>query len=370
MQLATEQSGVPKGVHKGRGATRNPAGRFERHAFEPFDDGWRSIEEVLMQRPPKTEIFADTSRTVIATNDSPDIPFDRSVNPYRGCEHGCIYCYARPSHNFLGLSSGLDFETKIWAKHDVAALLEEELARPGYRCTPIALGSNTDPYQPVERRLGLTRSILELLAELGHPVGIVTKSSLVLRDIDLLAAMAERGLVHVHLSITTLDRNLARKLEPRATSPHRRFETVKMLATAGIPTGVMTAPLIPALNDHELESLLKAAKEAGAGAAGYTLLRLPHDVKALFESWLDEHYRLRKKRVLALIRETQGDQLSNPRFGTRMTGSGAYATLIKRRFRRACERLGLNSQRMPTRCDLFRPPAAAGQLDLFGVAEA
>ena len=352
-------------ARKGRGALVNPGGRFETLKQEPVDDGWCSLEEILAAPPPTTEVFSDTSRSAIARNDSPDLPFDQSVNPYRGCEHGCVYCYARPSHNFLGLSSGLDFETKIWAKHDIAALLRDELAKPSYRCQPLALGTNTDPYQPIERRLSLTRQILELLLEIRHPVGIVTKSSLVLRDIDLLKEMAKDGLAKVYVSLTTLDRELSRKLEPRAAAPHRRLETIKMLNDAGIEAGVMTAPIIPGLTDHEIEALLEAASAAGAAGAGYVLLRLPHDIKELFESWLDEHYPLRKTHILSLIRNIRGGKLNDPNFSSRMTGSGPYATLVQRRFKRACDRLGLNKQRMPTRCDLFERPNPHGQLDLF-----
>ena len=352
-------------AHKGRGATRNPAGRFERFSQEPEDDGWASLEEVAAAPPPATEIFADTSRSVIARNDSPDLPFDRSVNPYRGCEHGCIYCFARPTHNFLGLSAGLDFETKIWAKHDVARLLRAELAKPGYRCRPIALGTNTDPYQPIERRLALTRSILEVLREARHPVGIVTKSSLVLRDLDILGEMARDGLARVSISITTQDRTLARRLEPRATTPSRRFETVRMLAGAGIDTGVMTAPVIPGLTDHEIEALLESARNAGATHAGYVMLRLPHDVRALFDAWLQEHYPLRRTHVLSLIRQMRGGCLNDPGFGSRLTGRGVYADLVRRRFERACDRLGLNGRRVPMRCDRFEAPDRDGQLELF-----
>ncbi|MEZ5824638.1 MAG: PA0069 family radical SAM protein [Geminicoccaceae bacterium] len=350
--------------YKGRGATRNPAGRFEAFSAIPEDDGWSSLGEILGAPPPSTEIFADTSRTAIVRNTSPDLPFDRSINAYRGCEHGCVYCFARPTHNYLGLSAGLDFETKIWAKHDVAQLLREELSKAGYTCRPIALGTNTDPYQPIERRLSLTRSILEVLREARHPVGIVTKSSLVLRDLDILSDMARDGLARVAISITTQDRVLARKLEPRATTPARRFETVRMLAEAGIETGVMTAPVIPGLTDHEIEAFSR--RRFRATNAGFILLRLPHDVRELFESWLEEHYPLRRAHVLSLIRQTRGGQLNDPRFGTRMTGKGAYADLLRRRFERACARLGLDRQRVPTRCDLFSAPDRDGQLELFG----
>jgi len=350
---------------KGRGATDNPAGRFEERSFEAVDDGWGSLDELMGAPAPATELFADTSRTVIARNDSPDIPFEQSINPYRGCEHGCVYCYARPSHNFLGLSSGLDFETRIAVKHDAAELLRRELQKPGYQPRPIALGSNTDPYQPAERRLEITRSILEVLNETRHPLSVVTKSTLVLRDLDLLRSLAGHDLVRVFVSITTLDRTLARKLEPRAAAPHRRLETVAMLKEAGVPVGVMTAPVIPGLTDHEIEALLEKAAEAGAESAGWVLLRLPHDVKDLFEAWLKEHYPLKRERILSLIRQSREGRLNDPEFGSRMKGSGAYAELIGRRFKRAAQRLGLNQKRTALRSDLFRPPGERNQLDLF-----
>lgn len=353
-------------LHKGRAATINPASRFDHFTTEAFDDGWRSLDEVFNGPAPRTQVFNDTSRSVIATNDSPDIPFDRSINPYRGCEHGCVYCYARPTHNYLGMSSGLDFETKIWAKHDVAALLKKELSKRNYTCQPMALGTNTDPYQPLERRLQLTRAILEVLAECNHPVGIVTKSSLVLRDFDILKPMAAQGLARVYISITTLDRDLARKLEPRATAPHRRLETLRMLHDAGIPGGVMAAPMIPALNDHELENILKAATDNGAQDAFYSLLRLPHDVKDLFNAWLSEHYPDRRNRILKLVKETRGGRLNDSAFGQRFLGTGNYASLLSRRFKRACRQFGLNQRRMPARTDLFQKPGQRSQFDLFG----
>ena len=356
--------------HKGRGASSNFAGRFERFTHGLVDDGWSSLEEVLTQPPPATELFEDKSRTVIARNQSPDIPFDQSINPYRGCEHGCIYCYARPSHAFGGLSSGIDFETKIFAKYDAPELLSRELAKKSYVCKPIAMGANTDPYQPVERRLRLTRRILEILHKHNHPMGIVTKSNLVMRDIDLLADMAKRGLARVSVSITTFDRTLARKLEPRAPTPERRLEAVEKLVQAGIPTGVMAAPMIPALNDHELETILKRAAEAGAVDAGYTLLRLPYDVKDLFEEWLDRHYKLKRQHVLSLLREARDGRLNDPEFGSRMRGKGHYATLLARRFQRATKKLGLNRKRMPNRTDLFRPPSDGDQFDMFDLGEA
>lgn len=352
---------------RGRGVSANPPGRFETTVREPFDDGWGTLEALAGEEPPpETELLEDRSRSVLARNSSPDIPFDRSVNPYRGCEHGCVYCYARPTHNWLGFSSGLDFETKILVKPDAAELLRRELARPGYRCAPIALGTNTDPYQPVERRLRITRGILELLSECRHPVSIVTKSAGVLRDLDLLAPMAAQGLASVYLSVTTLDRDLARRLEPRAAAPHRRLEAIRGLAAAGVPTGVMVAPVIPALTDHELERILEAAAAAGAGRAGWILLRLPHDVKELFDGWLARHRPERRERVLARLRECRGGALNDPRFGSRLRGSGVHVELLAQRFRRACARLGLDRREFPARTDLFRPPRVSPQLDLFG----
>jgi DNA repair photolyase len=354
-------------VFKGRGATFNPKVRFESAAVDPFDDGWGSLAQARADDPPPpTEVMPDASRTVIARNTSPDIPFDRSINPYRGCEHGCVYCYARPSHAYLGLSPGLDFETKLFAKLDAAPLLERELACPGYRCQPIALGTNTDPYQPQERRLKITRGILEVLAQCRHPVTIVTKSAAVTRDLDLLAAMAADGLAKVALSVTTLDAALARTLEPRAAAPHRRLEALRTLSAAGVPASVMVAPVIPALNDHEIEAVLEAAAAVGAQQAGYVLLRLPHEVKELFTAWLEAHAPLRAERVLALVRQCRDGKLNDPTFGRRMRGQGAYAELIAKRFALATRRLGLNQSRAPLRTDLFEPPAeGCRQLRLF-----
>ena len=351
-------------VVKGRGATRNPAVRFERLRHEAVDDGWGGLDALAEEPGPRTEALLDRTRTIIARNRSPDVPFDRSINPYRGCEHGCVYCYARPSHAYLGLSPGLDFETRILVKPEATRHLRAELARPGYACQPIALGSNTDPYQPLERRLRITRAILELLAETRHPVGIVTKSALVCRDLDLLAPMARDGLVNVHVSITSLDRGLARTLEPRAASPPRRLAAIRALAAGGVPTGVMVAPVIPALTAHELEAILAAAAEAGAVSAGWVLLRLPHEVKELLAAWLDRHAPDRARHVLSLVRQTRDGRLNDPEFGRRMRGQGVHAELLAQRFRLACLRLGLNRHRMPGRTDLFRPPAS-DQLDLF-----
>jgi DNA repair photolyase len=303
---------------------------------------------------------------VIARNDSPDIPFDRSINPYRGCEHGCIYCFARPTHAWLGLSPGLAFETKLLAKHDAAALLRRELAKPGYMPAPLALGTNTDPYQPIERRLGITRRVLEVLAETGHPATIVTKSNLILRDLDILSDMAERSLVKVALSVTSLDRGLARTMEPRAPTPLRRLEAIEALASAGVPVGVMTAPIIPAINDGEMEAVLEAAGERGANEAGYILLRLPLEIKELFEEWLEQHFPDRKARVLSLIRETRGGALYDSAWGKRMKGEGRYAKLLADRFKLACRRFGLDRPEASLATELFkRPPKDPRQLDLL-----
>jgi DNA repair photolyase len=353
---------------KGRGAASNAVGRFERMGREQHDDGWGSLDEELP--PLRTEVAIDASRSVISYNTSPDLPFDRSINPYRGCEHGCIYCYARPSHAWLGLSPGLDFESRLLAKPDAPTLLRKELAKPGYRCKPIALGVNTDAYQPIEREYRITRGILEVLAEFNHPVSLVTKSALVERDIDILAPMAAQGLALVFVTITTLDRKLARTLEPRAAAPERRLETLRRLAEAGIPTGVMTAPVIPALNDSEMENILEAASQAGARHAGYVLLRLPHELAGLFEDWLRLHYPLKADHVLSLIRQSHGGKDYDAAFHTRMKGQGIFAELIAKHFRLACQRLGLNVARDNLDTSKFRPTmgstlGSGKQLDLF-----
>ncbi len=351
-------------VRKGRGAISNECGRFEPERRVAVDDGWGSLDEPLP--PLRTEITVDRSRTIITRNTSPDIPFDRSINPYRGCEHGCIYCFARPTHAFLGLSPGLDFESRLVIKPEAPALLRRELAKPGYVCRPIAMGTNTDPYQPIERDHNITRGILEVLSDCGHPLSIVTKSALVLRDLDILAEMASRGLVKVFLSVTTLDRGLARRMEPRAAAPGRRLETIRGLAAAGIPAGVMAAPMIPALNDHELEAILEAAQAAGAGSAGYILLRLPLEIKALFEDWLRTHYPDRASHVLSLVRQTHGGALYKDKWGERMSGTGPYADLLARRFAIACRRLDLdrNDRRLDT-TQFQPPPADDRQMTLF-----
>jgi DNA repair photolyase len=330
------------------------------------DDGWGSLEALAEDPSPATQVLPDRARTIIAHNQSPDVRFDQSINPYRGCEHGCVYCYARPSHGHLGLSAGLDFETRIFVKHDAALLLRQELARSGYVCKPISLGANTDPYQPLERRLEITRQVLEVLAEARHPVGIVTKSALVTRDIDLLAPMARAGLARVYVSVTTLDAELARTLEPRAAAPHRRLAAVRELAQAGITTGVMVAPIIPALTDHEIEPILAAAAAAGAASAGYVLLRLPHEVKHLMAAWLDTHRPLRAAHVLSLVHQCRDGRLNDPEFGSRMRGAGPFAELIRQRFHNASRRHGFDRRQLPQRTDLFRPPCRDGQLELFG----
>jgi DNA repair photolyase len=354
-----EQRAAPR-TKKGRGARSNASGRFEPTARIAVDDGWQNGDSEELP-PLRTTVTVDSTRTIIARNDSPDVPFDRSINPYRGCEHGCIYCFARPSHAYLGLSPGLDFESRLFAKPDAARLLEHELRASSYRCEMMALGTNTDPYQPIERQHEITRQILEVLSAFSHPVGIVTKSALVTRDIDLLAPMAKRNLARVFLSITTLDPVLARRIEPRAATPGRRLETIRALAEAGIPTGVMAAPMIPALNDAELETILEAAAKAGATAAGYILLRLPLEIKDLFGEWLEGHYPDRAKHVLNLIRGTRGGALNDPKFGQRMSGKGAYAALLANRFEIAAKRLGLDRREQDSLdTSQFKPPPRAG----------
>jgi DNA repair photolyase len=338
---------------RGRGAQSNATGRFEPHTTIAFDDGWRSIEEL----PPfRTEVAIDTARKVITRNSSPDIPFDRSINPYRGCEHGCIYCFARPTHAFLGLSPGLDFETKLFMKPGAPELLERELSARNYTPRTIAIGTNTDPYQPIERRHAIMRRILEVLERAGHPVGIVTKSNLVTRDIDILSRMARRKLVRVGISVTTLDAKLARIMEPRAPTPERRLAALRDLAAAGIPTTVMAAPIIPAINDAEIERILDAAAACSVESAGYVLLRLPLEVRDLFREWLQANFPDRERHVFALIRQTRGGKDYDATFGKRMTGGGPYAWMIKKRFETACSRLGLNAHKTQLTTEHFSPP--------------
>ncbi len=342
---------------RGRGARSNATGRFENQTREEFDDGWEGLQSLDGFT---TRLHTDTARTIITTNDSPDISFDQSINPYRGCEHGCIYCYARPSHCYLGHSAGLDFETELYVKPEAARLLERELAKPSYRVKTIALGTNTDPYQPVERRLAITRRILEVLAATDHPVAIVTKSALVTRDIDILAPMAAKGLAKVALSVTTLDRKLARAMEPRAATPPKRLEAIRQLSAAGIPTFAMVAPIIPALTDHEIEAILKAVHDAGALAAGYVLLRMPLEIKDLFRQWLETEFPDRARRVIALMQSMHGGRDYTSTFHMRQRGTGPYAEQIAKRFRLALKRIGMDTPNLPLRTDLFRRPTPQG----------
>jgi DNA repair photolyase len=350
---------------KGRGAVSNASGRFESERRVAFDDGWDKVEAEEGRVP--TVLSVDATRTIIARNDSPDIGFDRSINPYRGCEHGCIYCYARPSHAYLGLSPGLDFETRIFYKPQAAALLSAELRKKGYSCRPLALGSNTDPYQPAEKRLGITRSVLEVLRDFRHPVTIVTKGALIQRDVDILGEMARDNLAVVTVSVTTLNRDLARHMEPRASTPERRLETIAALAASGVPTGVLAAPMIPALNDTEMEAILEKARAAGAKVAGYTLLRLPLELKALFREWLDEHEPQKSSHVLSLVAQCHGGRLYDSAWSKRMTGGGPYAEMLAARFDRACRRLGFSPRlNYPLDTTRFRrPPQKGDQLALF-----
>ncbi len=348
---------------RGRGAALNTSGRFEPVSRTLEDDGWNSIEDLPEF---KTDVQIEKPRSIISRNDSPDIPFDRSVNPYRGCEHGCIYCFARPTHAYMGLSPGLDFEAKLFAKPDAAKLLERELAKPGYKVRPIAIGTNTDPYQPIEKEWRIMRQVLEVLKAADHPVMIVTKSAMVIRDIDILAPMAEKGLAKVGLSVTTLDRKLARLMEPRASTPTKRLEAIKALSEAGIPSTVMMAPIIPALNDHEIERVLDSGKTAGASHASYVLLRLPLEVSPLFRDWLLRNYPDRYRHVMSLVRSMRGGKDYDAEFGKRMKGAGPYAWQIGRRFEMAAKRLELNVARKPLNCDLFVPPRGTGvQLSLL-----
>ncbi len=354
---------VRKQERRGRAAVSNASGRFEAKRREDFDDGWNFVDE---DKPLKTQVFREVPKRIISYNKSPDIPFDRSINPYRGCEHGCIYCFARPSHAYIGFSPGLDFETKLFAKADAAKLLEQELRSPNYRCQVLAIGTNTDPYQPIEKEWRIMRQILEVLEAFSHPVSIVTKSYLVTRDIDILGRMAERNLAHVALSVTTLDHKLARKMEPRASTPKRRLAAILKLTEAGIPASVMAAPIIPALNDHEIEVILAAASDNGARGAAFIFMRLPYEIKDLFREWLEENYPDRTARVLGHIRAIKGGRYNNPDFHERFKGHGEYAHLIRQRFNKACGRLKLNEDIPALDNTLFYPPALQGeQFDLF-----
>ncbi|MGB8326272.1 MAG: PA0069 family radical SAM protein [Steroidobacteraceae bacterium] len=343
---------------KGRGTASRPPGRFARTRLDPVEDGWTAREEAPASCA--TSVEPEAARSIITRNDSPDIPFDQSINPYRGCEHGCVYCYARPSHAFVGLSPGLDFETRLFYKIGAAQLLEAALARPGYVCKPVMLGSNTDPYQPIERGLKVTRSLLEVFARRRHPVAIVTKGVLIERDLDLLADLARDRLVSVMVSVPTLDETLKRTLEPRAASPQARLRVMRSLHNAGVPVGVMVAPVIPAINDHELESVLEASRGAGASRAAYVLLRLPHEVKDLFREWLAAHYPGRAQHVMSLVRQARGERDNDSAFGSRMRGTGPLAELLRMRFHLACRRLGYRIEReLDLDTSRFVPPCAA-----------
>ena len=363
---------VPSLARHGRGATLNPAVRYDQQVISAFDDGWETLGTEFTELPPlATTLTRDSTRSAIAWNSSPDIGFDRAVNPYRGCEHGCVYCYARPSHAYLGYSPGLDFETKLVFKPEVAELLEKELRKSGYVARTMVLGSNTDPYQPIERTLKLTRAVLQVLDRYNHPVGIVTKSAGVLRDLDILTSMAKRRLMRVYLSVTTLDASLARRMEPRAATPARRLQAIAELTRAGVPAGVLVAPMIPGLNDAEMEKIVEAASRAGARHAGYVLLRLPYELRQMFEDWLATHFPDRAKHVLNLVRETRGGVLNDSRFHHRFAGQGVYADLLLRRFTRAAKQWGLDEAREGLDCTKFAVPAdrapvsAEAQMSLF-----
>jgi DNA repair photolyase len=349
---------LPPGHDRGRGARSNWTGRYETNQRYVFDDGWDSLEEIP---PLRTEVFPEMAKKIITRNESPDISFDRSINPYRGCEHGCTYCYARPAHAFVGLSPGIDFESKLFAKLNAAERLREELGDPNYEPATIALGANTDPYQPIERTYRITRQILEVLNDCNHPVGIVTKSALVLRDLDILKPMAEKNLVKVAISVTTLDPKLARAMEPRAPTPAKRLHALEILSKAGIPTTVMVAPIIPALNDSEIEAILKAASAAGVESAGYVLLRLPLEVRDIFREWLIKEMPGRAAHVLSLVKSTREGKAYDSTWGRRMRGTGPYAWSIGRRFELACERLKLNAQKTRLEPAQFRRPVLPGQ---------
>lgn len=359
-----EESGLRIGFdrRRGRAAGINPSGRYEPISRHVFDDGWNSLEEL----PPfKTQVQVEKPRAIITRNSSPDISFDRSINPYRGCEHGCVYCFARPTHAYMGMSPGLDFEAKLFAKPDAARLLERELAKPGYEPRTIAIGTNTDPYQPIENQWRIMREVLEVLEAHNHPVGIVTKSALVTRDIDILGRMAEKGLAKVALSVTTLDRKLARAMEPRAATPPKRLEAIRKLSEAGIPVSVMIGPVIPALNDQEIERILESAQTAGAREAGYIILRLPLEVAPIFKDWLLRNYPDRYRHVLSLIRSMRDGKDYDAEWGKRMKGTGPYAWQIGRRFEIAAKRLGLNAEKLKLRSDLFTRPTGGEQLMLL-----
>lgn len=343
-------------LYKGRAASSNQVSRFDQHRRESIDDGWGSQDEEAPAL--RTEVMLDAAKSIINYIQSPDLPFDRTLNHYRGCEHGCIYCYARPTHAYLGLSPGLDFESRLLMKADAPALLKKELAHPKYRCAPIAIGMNTDSYQPIEREYQLTRQVIKVLSEANHPFSLVTKSSLVERDIDLIAPMAAKGLASIYLSITTLDRQIARRLESRAAAPERRFETLRKLSEAGIPTGVMVAPVIPALTDNDMEHILEKAYYSGARKAGYVFLRLPHELGDLFNAWLQQYFPLKADHVMSIIKQSRGGKTYQSAFGQRMRGEGIFADLLARRFQLSCQKLGMSGERLDLRTDLFSPADA------------
>jgi DNA repair photolyase len=353
---------VPTDPLHGRGARTNASGRYEAHAREAFDDGWGGEEVTRIE----TIVTPELAKSIIQTNQSPDISFDQSINPYRGCEHGCIYCYARPNHAYVGLSPGLDFETKLFFKPNAAALLEQEFARPRYTPKTIVLGGVTDIYQPIEREHRITRALLEVMERWGHPVSLITKSQLIMRDIDILERLAKRGLVKAAISVTTLERRIARVMEPRAAAPHRRVEAIRALAQAGVPVTVMVAPIVPAINDSEIETILEECAKAGASSAGYVMLRLPREIATLFREWLAAHFPDRAGRVMALVRQMRGGRDYDAEWGKRQRGQGPYAKLVADRFIAACRRLGLDKPRLPLDCSQFKPPPQAGaQQDLF-----
>ena len=347
---------VPPPSRKGRGATANVESRFSEFRRESDETRYESDAAQECEVKFVTQVALENARTIISRNQSADIPFDRSINPYRGCEHGCTYCFARPTHAYLGLSPGLDFETRLYAKHNAAERLDAELRKRGYRPALLALGANTDPYQPIEREYRITRSVLEVLERFGHPVGITTKSALVTRDIDILSRMAKRGLARVFISVGTLDADIARKMEPRANTPARRIEAIRKLTEAGVPTGVIVAPIVPALTDFDIERVLKTASEAGATYAGYVMLRLPREVHDVFVTWLETHYPLRARHVMSLIEQVRDGKHNSAEFGTRMRGTGLHAELIRQRFHLAARKLGLNQARPPLRTDQFNVP--------------
>lgn len=357
---------LPAQARKGRGAVSNHAGRFERGDRPLEDDGWLLQADDDDRPPLRTTVGVDTSKSIISRNDSPDIPFNQSINAYRGCEHGCVYCFARPTHAYLGLSPGLDFESRLYYKPNAAKLLEKELRRPNYKPQLIALGTNTDPYQPIERRYRVTRGILQVMSEFQHPVGITTKSANVLRDLDLLTSLARRRLVHVALSVTSLDNDLARSLEPRASAPHRRLAAIKELTAAGVPVSVSVAPIIPALTDHEIEAIIAAGVKAGTRGVNWTLLRLPLEIKGLFEEWLQAHAPDRASHVLNLLRDCHGGEIYNSAFGNRMRGNGPYAEMIRQRVEQAAKRFGVGGRDWRLDLSRFQVPAGPGtQPDLF-----